>query len=87
MSPEAVHVLVYCGIIALYGYLIMFAWGCVYFPYALARALLRYGLILILILAVLGLLSGFAGGFEGLGETFKRGNYSETMTQGFGKMK
>ena len=68
MSPEAVHVLVYCGIIAMYGYLIMFVWGCIYFPYALARALLRYGIILIVVLALLGLLSGFTGGFDGLGE-------------------
>jgi hypothetical protein len=87
MSPEAVHVLVYCGIIALYGYLIMFTWGCVYFPYALARALLRYGLILILILAVLGLLSGFTGGFEGLNEALLKGKYSENLSQGVGKFK
>jgi hypothetical protein len=66
MSAEAVHLLVYSGIMAIFGYVLMFAWGCIYFPYALFRAIFRYGLMILVVLSVFGLLSGFGGGIGNL---------------------
>lgn len=65
MSAEAVNFLVYSGVISIIGYALMFAWGCIYFPYALFRAIIRYGLMILVVLTIFGLLSGFGGSMGG----------------------
>jgi hypothetical protein len=73
MSAQAIHFLVYSGIMAMLGGSLMFAWGVVYFPYALFRVILRYGLIIFVLLIGFGMLSGF-GSFGGAMNKLEEGN-------------
>lgn len=65
MSAEAVHFLVYSGIFANLGYLLMTAWIVLYAPYALMRALVRIGLVVLLVVAVISVFGLLAGTFDG----------------------
>lgn len=65
LSAEAVHFLVYSGVFANLGYLLMTAWIVLYAPYALMRALIRIGLVVLLVVAVISLFSFLAGAFDG----------------------
>lgn len=56
MSPEAVHILVYSGIFAVFGQALMFMWGCIYYPYKLARQLLRYSFLILIMVAFVWLI-------------------------------